>query len=711
MSHYVPRPAIDAALAEGIGRGAGVFTLEGPPGAGKSAALLHALEAEIERRRASGGGRGYVRLVQLWGDEPPSLFARRLVREAGHLHLASYPQPEHLKLLIETMAEAVPGLSAAGKLLGALVPDDLRPLHEVATAALQEVGARAAQRIGPLVIGVDLLGGTVSTAAQEFFERLAAALPPTVVLIVAQPGGAQRLLPAPSGGLIPVGALTPIEAHAYLREGLGPLGEIDEALVSSGRLSLLPGDLAQLVQYHRAIAAQRRADTSSVLTAVAELLSRDVAARYQALYESACAREEDEAQAAAELCAWVAVAARPERPLDAADALQRLGGDRDGAGHLQPAGLWRLRQHELVRALCATALPAGAGPADLDAGWPLAPRHGHAQRGVLQSLERGGVLPVYERRWLGELWPPGGGKAGLGGGVQAVLVLLEQARRPGAGLGPLGAALALLEELEVQLWHAGWHRTFAELYDALLPLLSGSGVTPRDAAPALWFRRARARVQAVDWSPPRPDAPVPGERAEAAHELRRAIADLAELDTVSESAVLGARGALGLAAHGAAVATLCRRLPRKAAQARGYARVLALLLAEGGDRAALEAERRRGLDEILQSLAFFVAGGAAESEAAAQSLTILADWYSSGEGPEADELARDCYAQAVRTAESVAEPPGPPAFSLGVIHRSWARHERRRGRPEAALRAEAEARRWLLRDPDTRMGSLLANLM
>ena len=52
-----------------------------------------------------------------------------------------------------------------------------------------------------------------------------------------------------------------------------------------------------------------------------------------------------------------------------------------------------------------------------------------------------------------------------------------------------------------------------------------------------------------------------------------------------------------------------------------------------------------------------------------------------------------------------------PAFTLGIIYRCQDNHHRRRGRGEAAAQAYAEAKRWLLRSPDARMGTLLAGLI
>ena len=63
-------------------------------------------------------------------------------------------------------------------------------------------------------------------------------------------------------------------------------------------------------------------------------------------------------------------------------------------------------------------------------------------------------------------------------------------------------------------------------------------------------------------------------------------------------------------------------------------------------------------------------------------------------------------------AAPVAEAITPrPAFSLGIIHRSWGNHHRRRGRADAAAQKYADARRCLLLSPDARMGTLLAGLL
>ncbi len=210
---YIERPAVDGAVSQLLGRGTGAFALEGPAGAGKSAALLHALFQERERRGKA--GRGYVRLLQLWGDEPPSLFVRRMVREVGFLHLVAYPEPERLLKLVADMAQAIPGLGGAGKLLGSLVPDDLRPLHVMASQALGEAGERALNAGGPLLLGVDLLGGEVSAPVREFFTRLCERLDPTVTVLIAQPGGQASLVQLPPSQRIAVGLTDAGEVHAH----------------------------------------------------------------------------------------------------------------------------------------------------------------------------------------------------------------------------------------------------------------------------------------------------------------------------------------------------------------------------------------------------------------------------------------------------------------------------------------------------------------
>jgi hypothetical protein len=711
MIPYVTRPTIDGAIAQLIESGSGAYALVGPPGAGKSAALLHGLSAEARRRGRRGGG--HVRLVQLWGDEPPSLFARRLVREATHLHLASYPRPEDLRVLIEAMCEAVPGLSPAGKLLGTLVPDDLRPLHEVALQALRDVGDKAVQAGGPLVLGVDLMGGTPGPGMREFFERLAALLPPTVVLLVAQPEG-EGLLQVPPAHRVAVGPLALEEARTYLRHLLGAVDAEAEALLQSGALSLLPGDLALLGR--QALLLGRGG-----LRAAAEALHKDVAARYQVFFEAAAARPDEEARAAVDLCAWVALAARPDQPVTAEDALRRVASGGGGGSVRGPADLYRLRRAEVVEALCVTPTPlAAAAAAAAAADWPLLPRHVQAREGVLRWLSGRGLLDLYRRRYRDELLATmreAPGPRGLMAGVRALLLIMEEGEEAEGGpgdrdrereRGALGQAVGLLGEMEVLLWRAGWHRTFADLYDALCARLSRAGVSALDAAPTLWFRRARARVQGVDWS-----------GSGLTDELPRAIADLTALTGLSEVAVLQAQVGLGLMPDGRQVAQVCRYLPMKARQGRGYARVLSLLRDRGGAAQGSEhddATRQQALDDILMALAYFSspgpgpgpgAGAAGDPENLAQTLTILADWYSAA-GEAGDDAALFHYHRAVAVAEAATP---PPAFCLGVVHRSMGLHHLRRGRAAEGDAALAEAKRYLLSSRDAAMGTLLAGLL
>lgn len=724
MGSYVPRPTIDGALAGFIRRGAGVFTLEGPSGAGKSAALVQALIEEIDQRPPR--GRPFVRLVQLYGDEPPSLFARRLVQEASHLHLISYPQPERLRTLLEAMNLAVPGL---GKLLSALVPEDLRPMHQAARDVLAALGQKAIdiEGSGPFVLAVDLLGGTVSQPMRDFFARLQDTLPASVVVLVAQPSGAQGLCHVRPECQRLLGPLSAEEAWALLRDRLPPSGpererkraELEAALV---RGALLPGDVVQLAEARPGVK-----------------VGQSMAASFQQRFEDAVAEGGAAALAAADLCAWVAVAARPDAPLTAEVATRHLGlgAYQTSSGALT---LWSLRRHELVQALCTTALgrlgsaPApgdAAGAADLaDAaggpsltealtqGWPLLSRHAQARAGVLAALRRQGVLGIYLRRHLEDLRATlraglaaadGAERAAaLQSGVQALRLLLALAaegsaagaeHRAGQGAAAtLGQAVLLLGELEAPLWHAGWHRTFAELYDALRPGLVALGLDPREAAPTLWFRRARARVQAVDFAG--------GAGAELAPiELPLAEQELSALLVLSEEGVLRARLALGLPKSGDEAHRLVEELPLKARQARGYARILQLLLSpvDGAD----EVVWRAALDDILVALAHF----ASPSERLAQTLTILGDAYSAaaqrGQG-SADELAVLHYHRAVSVARALSE---PPLFALGVIYRSLGAHHARCQRPGDAARANAQARRYLLRSPDAAMGSLLAGLL
>lgn len=729
---YIERPAVDGAVSQLLGRGTGAFALEGPAGAGKSAALLHALFQERERRGKA--GRGYVRLLQLWGDEPPSLFVRRMVREVGFLHLVAYPEPERLLKLVADMAQAVPGLGGAGKLLGSLVPDDLRPLHVMASQALGEAGERALSAGGPLLLGVDLLGGEVSAPVREFFTRLCERLDPTVTVLIAQPGGQASLVQLPPGQRIAVGPLSPEEAEAYLLRSLGIAGPLDAAslsLLRSGAISLLPGDLAQIVSSFPLLGHEPRAG----LGAVAEHLKRDVAARYQSVFEAALQQPSGDARAL-ELCALVAVTARPLEPL----TVELLRTRMTSGSLLRPTELAQLRQHPLVRALCATVTTVQAGAAagesggvrttmtaggsgavalraalvSFDVGFPLLCANAQAQTGVLQALGRHGLLDIYQDRWLQELLQTlrqGAGRQGLYAGVTALSLLIERAaREPQA----LGQAVALLGELETLLWRAGWHRAFAELYDALLPHLWRAGVTPRDVAPRLWFRRARARVQGVDWTSqtglgepgetPGPSA-APTVPQAMREELPLAIEELTELGELAEAAVVQARTRLSMPVDGEEVTAWCRHLPYKARQARGYARALRLLLAGPADTRG-EASRQAALDDVLAALAHFVAVG--HGEDIAQTLTILGDCYSARLDAEADRLAQHHYAQAVAVAEGLTP---RPAFSLGIIHRSWGNHHRRRGRLDAAAQRYAEARRFLLRSPDARMGTLLAGLL
>jgi tetratricopeptide (TPR) repeat protein len=297
--------------------------------------------------------------------------------------------------------------------------------------------------------------------------------------------------------------------------------------------------------------------------------------------------------------------------------------------------------------------------------------------------------------------------------MTAMSLLMERAGRDKAALGQ---ALSLLGELETPLWHAGWHRAFAELYDALLPLLRQVVAEPRDVAPKLWFRRARARVQSVDWS--RPPAGMdaaasdPGITWLAEEELPAALAELSALLSLSEPEIIAARVRLGLPVDGPEVSAWCLHLPHKARQARGYARVLGLLSqssAKGGEAASGTVDAsawQAALDDILLALAHFVAHQDAEN--IAQSLTILADAYSARGDAEADSAALDFYEQAGRL---VAGLPSPPSFAQGVIARSLGNHHLRRGRSLPAAEAYAQARRFLLRSAEARMGTLLARLL
>lgn len=776
---YLPRTAVDRALSEHLQRGTGVIGLEGPPGAGKSAALLHALWTERERRGKA--GRGYVRLLQLWGDEPPSLFARRMVREVGFLHLVAYPQPERLGKLVADMAQAIPGLASAGKLLAALVPDDMRPLPVVAAQALAEAGGRAVdyggEQGGPLVLGVDLLGGEVSAPVREFFTRLCEQLPPTVVMVLAQPGGQQCLAPVAPAQRVAIGAFSIEEARAYLEPALGTLDAESLAVLTSGRLSLLPGDLAQVVNlYHYLGAARLRGESG--LRAVSAYLERDQAARYQLMLENALGQPGAVDVRALELCAWVAVTARSQQPLSLERFLARVG-----MPPVRPSEAALLRQAPLVRALCATAAtvsagtpgrqadtpsPAGAAnanastntntntgpgtanrpsapellavPVAVDSGWPLLPSSAAAREGVLSALLRNGLLDVYQRRFLDELLATLRGplgRDGLTAGVQALSLLVERAARDKAALGQ---AVVLLGEMETPLWRAGWHRAFAELYDALLPHLWRAGVAPRDVAPQLWFRRARTRIQGADWAAQGGPVVAGSPLSQVLREdLPLALEELTELLELDEAKVVQARARLQLGVDGREVASWCQHLPFKARQARGYARVLRLLHtivpAAGGSSLTLTgsplsegregALRQAALDDILLALGHFAAaaGGASgrrsgQLENLAQTLAILGDFYSAREGGESDRLALQHYDQALTVATEAGEagtpgeqPTSAASFCLGMIHRARGNHHRRRDRPADAAAAYAEARRSLLRSPDARMGTLLAGLL
>jgi len=693
---YIARPALDSAIARCLSSGAGVYAIEGPGGAGKSAALLHGLNAERERRERSGqGGRGHVRILQLWGDEPPSLFSQRLVREVGLLNLVAYPQPQQLARLCADMAQAIPGLSTAGKVLGSLLPNDLRPLPLVAAQSLAEAGSRAIEHGNPLCIGVDLLGGTISGPVRDFFSRLCEQLPPTVVLLFAQPGGQDFLVQVPPGQRIAAGPFTVDEAAAFFKERLGPQNGETLALLQSRRLSLLPGDLTQIVNLYTYLGREEG------LAGVLPYLERDIAARYQLMFQSKLVEPGADPRVL-ELCALCAVTARPQQPLSLELALERM---RDSP--LRPSELAQLRQAPLVRALCAS--PSGEDAA----GWPLLPASAQARDGVCAALERNGLLEAYERRWLGELLRAlrsgagdgGPGPSGLIAGMQALSLLIERAsrQRPNLlgtrGQASLGQAVELLAEIETLLWRAGWHRAFAELYDALLPHLRQAGVVPRDVAPMLWFRRARARIQSIDWSP---------EAAFSSEEIELALKELDELEALSETAVVQARVRIGLSTDGNELSDWCRHLPVKARQARGYASILWLLL--GREAPASGAGLLgRAFDDILSALAYFVATERAEDTA--QTLTILGDAYSA-RGDDAAALYQ--YEQAVAVAQrqsTGSEGAGSLAFCLGIIHRSIGNHHRRRGRLDLAGRCYELARRYLLRTADARMGTLLASLL
>jgi hypothetical protein len=578
---------------------------------------------------------------------------------------------------------------------------------------------------------------------RDFFSRLAELLPETVVLLFAQPGGQHCLLAVPPGQRIAVGAFSPEEARQFLEERLGALDEDSLGLLASRRLSLLPGDLSQIVNLYAYLgaAADRQPGHGEAgqgrLREVLPYLERDIAARYDKLFESQLLEPRADARAI-ELCALCAVTARPQHPLTLELALTRMG----QATPLRPSELSQLRQSPLVRTLCAglhaveQPTPGGA------AVWPIEPASAQVRDGVRQALRRHGLLDIYEKRWLHELIStlrrgekagdaaPGedlallSGPSGLYAGVQALSLLIERASRDALALGQ---AVSLLGEMETLLWRAGWHRTFAELYDALLPHLRGAGVSPRQVAPRLWFRRARTRIQNVDWSEPRlvapagsPQTPVDDDAiALADEEIQLAQNELSELTEISESDIVLARMAIGLPSDGAEVGSWSRHLPYKASQARGYASVLRLLLrptAEEGQAAPLEYYEdsqtlvATALDDILAALSHFTAE--AQSEDVAQTLTILGDFYSArarllGDAAS-DRLAQKTYAQAVAVAERMTP---PPLFALGIIHRSIANHHRRSGRGEQAALAYAAARTSLLRSPDARMGTLLAGLL
>ena len=566
-STYISRPALDRTISNWLSSGTGVYAIEGPGGAGKSAALLHGLSTERERRGK--GGRGHVRILQLWGDEPPSVFAQRLVREVGILNLVAYPQPDQLVHLVAEMAEHIPGLGSAGKLLGQLLPDDLRPLPAVAAQALADAGNRSMAQGNPLVIGVDLLGGSVSAPTRDFFVRLAELLPPTVVLLFAQPGGQNHLLQVQKNQRFDVGEFTPDEARAFLRERIGTLSPVESAILDEKRLSLLPGDLAQIVNFYQYLGRKQG------LSGVLPMLEHDIAGRYQAMFEAQIVKtgesSEPEATAAAlELCALCAVTSRPREPLTLERALSRM----DAGGELRPTELAQLRQTPLLRAMCV-GTEAGQDGAR-DSGWPLEPANAQAREGIRRALLRHGLLDVYEERWLAELLETlrrdpahvAGQEHGesLLAGMSALSLLTERAARQPAALGQ---AVALLAEMETMLWHAGWHRAFAELYDALLPHLRQAGVEPRDVAPRLWFRRARTRIQGLDWA-------ADGEFS--TEELTLSHAELDALQSLSEADIVRARTRLGLSTDGKEASAWCRHLPYKARQARGYATVLKLLL-------------------------------------------------------------------------------------------------------------------------------------
>lgn len=746
---YVPRPALDAAIARCLASGQGAYALEGPGGAGKSAALLHGLVTERERRGKA--GRGFVRILQLWGDEAPSEFARRLVREVGLLNWVPYPQPAKLAHLAADMAQQIPGMSQAGKLLAALLPDDMRPLPTIAAQALAESGERSLASGGPLCIGIDLLGGEVSPPVRDFFTRLCDQLPPTVVLLFAHPGGHNSLAHVPVANRLPAGPFTAQQASEFLEDRLGRLDHESVELLRSGRLSLLPGDLSQIVNLYPLLGRDPRAG----LSAVAGYLERDITTRYQMMFELGLSRSDADPRLL-ELCALVAVTTRPQQPLSVPLALRRLGGEgADGVREspLRPIELSQLRQMPLLRALCATMAPLGGtavpdeslaaetrsliAPLDADrkdpgrvgpalpadesvagdfVGWPLVPANAQARDGVCNALARHGLLDVYQQRWLSELLSTlrqTSGREALLAGMTAISLLSERAtREPQA----LGQALQLLSEMEVLFWRAGWHRTFAELFDSLASHVDRFRVSVRDVAPKLWFRRARARVQTVDWSQATGQAAASTLPSEQHGELAQAIAELGALLQLSEESIVQARAQLGLTTEGHDVLDWCLHLPFKARQARGYAQALGLLLApahraeSAGNPTDLATDAaavwQAALDDILRALAHFVAHQDAEN--IAQTLTILGDLYSARQDERSEASALAHYEQAVAVASRV-EPP--IVFTVGVIHRSWASHHLRRGQQVRAAEHIALARRHLLRSPDARMGTLLARLL
>lgn len=706
---YVLRRPVDTFVAQCLAQGTGAYALEGPAGAGKSTALLHGLSSELSRRGKA--ARGFVRIVQLWGDEPPSSFAKRLVREVGYLNLVPYPQPDKLAHLIADMAQLLPGLAQAGKLLASLVPDDMRPLPTIAAQALAESGQRALASQGPLVIGIDLLGGEVTSPVREFFARLTDLLPPTVVLLFAQPGGQQSLVQLPPDRRITLGALSPEQALHFLEDRIGALDEAALTLLHGGQLSLLPGDLSYVVN----LAPLLGHAPDRGLAALLDPLTQDVSTRYQRLIESALSHPQSDPRVL-ELVALCALTTRPQHPLTLERALSRMHGHPPPA----PMELSQIRHHPLVAALCATssrtshAPSPSSGPQTSAApAWPLLPSSLPAGLGVRTALSRQGLVDLYERRWLAELVStlrnPHSPDA-LGAGAQALILLCE---RSAQDAGALAQALSLLTEMEGLLWQAGAHRGFAELYDTLLPHLRQAGLDPRLVAPKLWFRRARARIQLVDWSLYTQSQgavllATPEDLPLLLAELSTAQEELSQLFSLSEPAIVHAQEALGLHTKGEDLTELCHHLPWKARQARGYARVLQVLLAPPDATTPAHADDalHRARTDILGALSHVVAAG--QHENIAQTLTILADADSVGNAPESDTWALHHYQHAVEIAAQLVP---VPAFCLGLIHRARAHHHRRVGRPQAAQADYARARHYLLSSPDARMGSLLANLI